>query len=391
MNTQFLNVPRLNVTPNNEVKKAEKISPTAQGQEAEIPKMSTKSREMTAVVTREEQPKISSKFESLQISKFISPSQQNNSSNHNVSSSKISPLKQSAESAAAPPTPLKKSANVSRPVKSAEKPPDTTSRSSDTEVAKKVTQSASYSSQKQNSTTDSTSRVVPSSVGHGQPLTSSSASSNSSLPFHGKSSQMMSKADQRHEVKKILETKSNILEKASRRASALNMTRLCPTLVLATGSSTLRSVRLQELNVTFVILATTAEEAEVGGGSSVTPPTLLEGVANKSILLDENKDNEEQIELYFHNAADWIHELKAGVAMVHAPEGGAFKKGASLTDSRRGEGFAAALCAVSCIAELYELFIPFSFFVGFGRRNYENVYLHFLKVLPVLPCKQKPS
>ena len=160
----------------------------------------------------------------------------------------------------------------------------------------------------------------------------------------------MSKADQRHEVKKILETKSNILEKASRRASALNMTRLCPTLVLATGSSTLRSVRLQELNVTFVILATTAEEAEVRGGSSATPPTLLEGVANKSILLDENKDNEEQIELYFHNAADWIHELKVGVAMVHAPEGGAFKKGASLTDSRRGEGFAAALCAVSCIA-----------------------------------------
>jgi len=349
MNTQFLNVPRLNVTPNNEVKKAEEISQTAQGQETEIPKMSTKSREMTAAVTREEEPKISSKFESLQISKFISPSQQNNSSNHNVSSSKISPPKQSA--AALPPTPLKKSANVSRPVKSAEKPSDTTSRSSDTEVAKKFTQS-SHSTQKQNSTTDSTSRVVPSSGGgHGQPLTTSSASSsNSSLPFHGKSSQMMSKADQRHEVKKILETKSNILEKVSRRASALNMTRLCPTLVLATGSSTLRSVRLQELNVTFVILATTAEEAEVRGGSSATPPTLLEGVANKSILLDENKDNEEQIELYFHNAADWIHELKVGVAMVHAPEGGAFKKGASLTDSRRGEGFAAALCAVSCIA-----------------------------------------
>ena len=350
MNTQFLNVPRLNVSPNNEVKKTEEISPTAQGQEAEIPKMSTKSREMTAAVTREEEPKISSKFESLQISKFISPSQQNNSSNHNVSSSKISPPKQSA--AAAPPTPLKKSANVSKPVKSAEKPSDTTSRSSDTEVAKKITQS-SHSTQKQNSTTDSTSRVVPSSGGgHGQPLTTSSpsSSSNSSLPFHGKSSQMMSKADQRHEVKKILETKSNILEKASRRASALNMTRLCPTLVLATGSSTLRSVRLQELNVTFVILATTAEEAEVRGGSSATPPTLLEGVANKSILLDENKDNEEQIELYFHNAADWIHELKVGVAMVHAPEGGAFKKGASLTDSRRGEGFAAALCAVRCIA-----------------------------------------
>ena len=26
-----------------------------------------------------------------------------------------------------------------------------------------------------------------------------------------------------------------------------------------------------------------------------------------------------------------------------------------------------------------ELFIPFSFFVGLGRRSYENVYLHFLK------------
>ena len=38
-----------------------------------------------------------------------------------------------------------------------------------------------------------------------------------------------------------------------------------------------------------------------------------------------------------------------------------------------------------------ELFIPFSFFVGFGRQSYKNVYLHFLKVLPVLPCKRKPS
>ena len=35
--------------------------------------------------------------------------------------------------------------------------------------------------------------------------------------------------------------------------------------------------------------------------------------------------------------------------MVHAPEGGAFKKGASLADSRRGEGFAAALSAAYLI------------------------------------------
>ena len=40
--------------------------------------------------------------------------------------------------------------------------------------------------------------------------------------------------------------------------------------------------------------------------------------------------------------------------------------------------------------KINELFIPFLFSIGFGRRKYENVYLHFLKVLPVLPCKQKP-
>ena len=40
---------------------------------------------------------------------------------------------------------------------------------------------------------------------------------------------------------------------------------------------------------------------------------------------------------------------------------------------------------------IIEVFIPFSFFVGFGRQRYENVYLHFLKVWPVLPCKWKPS
>ena len=30
----------------------------------------------------------------------------------------------------------------------------------------------------------------------------------------------------------------------------------------------------------------------------------------------------------------------------------------------------------------------FSYFVGFGQRSYKNVYLHFLKVLSVLPCKK---
>ena len=40
-----------------------------------------------------------------------------------------------------------------------------------------------------------------------------------------------------------------------------------------------------------------------------------------------------------------------------------------------------------------ELFIPFFFvifFVDFGQPSYENVYLHFLKVLPVIPRKWKP-
>ena len=41
--------------------------------------------------------------------------------------------------------------------------------------------------------------------------------------------------------------------------------------------------------------------------------------------------------------------------------------------------------------DFIELFIPFSFFAGFGRQSYKNVYLHFLKVFPVLPWKQKPS
>ena len=69
-------------------------------------------------------------------------------------------------------------------------------------------------------------------------------SSNSTPPLN----KSMSKAD-RHEVKKILESKSSIMEKASRRASALNMTRLCPTLVLATGSSTLSSKYIYKFKV----------------------------------------------------------------------------------------------------------------------------------------------
>ncbi len=147
-------------------------------------------------------------------------------------------------------------------------------------------------------------------------------------------------ASQRHEVKKILQNKSSIMEKASQRASALNLTRLCPALVFATGTSTLRSVRLQELNIGLVILAATAEDLADGKAAP-----NLEGVASKQIIIDENRDNDKQIATYLHDAADWIHNSKSGVAMVHAPEGGAFKKGASLADSRRGEGFASALCA----------------------------------------------
>ena len=47
---------------------------------------------------------------------------------------------------------------------------------------------------------------------------------------------------------------------------------------------------------------------------------------------------------------------------------------------------------VSTQSQIDELFIPFLFFffVVVGRLSYENVYLHFLKVLPVLPCKRKP-
>jgi hypothetical protein len=74
------------------------------------------------------------------------------------------------------------------------------------------------------------------------------------------------------------------------------------------------------------------------------------GVASTTMILDENRDNEARVEKYLNEAADLIHKVKlngkGGVAMVHAPEGGAFIKGGQATnDSRRGEGFAAALCA----------------------------------------------
>ena len=149
------------------------------------------------------------------------------------------------------------------------------------------------------------------------------------------------------EARKIMQKKSNIIEKANQRASALNITKISPKLVFATGASTLRSVRLEEMQVTLVILASTAEDLE----NSWTTPTL-EGVASKVIVLDENRDNESQIEKYLHMAADWVaDEEKRGVAMIHAPEGGVFKKanGSGSSDSRRGEGFAAALCAAYLI------------------------------------------
>lgn len=128
------------------------------------------------------------------------------------------------------------------------------------------------------------------------------------------------------------------MEKVGQRTSALNLTRLCSTLVFATGSSTLRSMRLEELNVNLVIHASTVEDLE---GGKATP--TLEGVPFKAIVLDENRDQEKDIERYLHEAADLIHGNAQGVVMVHAPESGVFKKG--FNDSRRGEGFAAALCA----------------------------------------------
>ena len=105
-----------------------------------------------------------------------------------------------------------------------------------------------------------------------------------------------------------------------------------------------RSVRLEELNVVRVLHALTYEEIEEKGHTA-QPATNLEGVSAKTIVLNENKDTEAEIEIYLNEAADWIHQSH-GVVMVHAPEAGAFsKKAGNLKDSRRGEGFAAALCA----------------------------------------------
>ena len=100
---------------------------------------------------------------------------------------------------------------------------------------------------------------------------------------------------------------------------------------------------MEELNVVRVLHALTFEEIEEKG---YTPPTNLEGVSTKTIVLNENKDTEKEIDIYLNEAADWIHQSNGGVAMVHAPEAGAFhKKAGNLKDSRRGEGLAAALCA----------------------------------------------
>jgi len=141
-------------------------------------------------------------------------------------------------------------------------------------------------------------------------------------------------------VKMNSKSKTSFMEKVSQRASALNMTRLSSELVLATGSSTLRSVRLEELKVSRVLHALTYEDVEEKGHAIPT----LEGVVTHTIVLNENKDTEKDIEKYLHDAADWISQCKKGVTMIHAPEAGAFKKKAAYNDSRSGEGFAAALC-----------------------------------------------
>ena len=88
----------------------------------------------------------------------------------------------------------------------------------------------------------------------------------------------------------------------------------------------------------------TFEEIEEKGHA----PPMLEGVASETIVINENRDTEKDIEKYLHEGADMIHFTK-GVTMVHAPESGAFKKKSNLGDSRSGEGFAAALCAAYMI------------------------------------------
>ena len=94
----------------------------------------------------------------------------------------------------------------------------------------------------QNSTTFGASREALQSSSQQSPSLTASQAFNKS----------MSKAENRQEVKKILENKSSFMEKASRRASALNLTRLCPTLVLATGSATLRQSHCIKVSTIFV-------------------------------------------------------------------------------------------------------------------------------------------
>lgn len=128
-----------------------------------------------------------------------------------------------------------------------------------------------------------------------------------------------------------------VAEKVNERTASLNLTRLEPNLVFATGSATLRSLRLSELKVTDIIHACTAEET--------TPIVNVEGVANMTIRVDENKDDELTMSEYFQSAADKIQHVKDnnGVTMVHAQEGGTLRKGSS--QGMRGEGVASALCA----------------------------------------------
>ena len=59
-----------------------------------------------------------------------------------------------------------------------------------------------------------------------------------------------------------------------------------------------RSVRLEELNVVRVLHALTYEEIEEKGHTA--QPTNLEGVSAKTIVLNENKDTETEIEIYLN-------------------------------------------------------------------------------------------
>ena len=138
---------------------------------------------------------------------------------------------------------------------------------------------------------------------------------------------------------------SHLLDRAMRGAGA-NLMRLDPAIIYASGSATLRSLRLSEMNITHIIHASTKEEAE--SKSYAPPPSSIEGVALTKIILDENRDDEAVMEKYLHEAANLIQDVKAkkkgGTIMIHTPEGGV-KRGQVMGDSRRGEGVAAALIA----------------------------------------------